>query len=232
MKSPNSSECRRGRSKRVSIARRRSFVKKPAKPATKSPNATILIVVSLTQLKAVSGMNSRRLLVRVLLSTSVVMLAVLPYIAGAVAGRAGGQASTGRAVSHGGCGCSELTAALSAFPMFARLVDAKTVGVKVPGSPVAVPLGGMMECPGPYSARTTQDKYQWVQGSDCDGAAGNQNNYWYTRHKCLWRYQGLVYVACSQWEPQGCSSEPPWNPLCADTNERLCSDTQGHCQTQ
>ncbi len=35
-------------------------------------------------------MNSRRLLVRVLLSTSVVMLAVLPYIAGAVTGRAGG----------------------------------------------------------------------------------------------------------------------------------------------
>lgn len=41
-----------------------------------------------------------------------------------------------------------------------------------------------------------------------------------------------LMLACSQWDPQGCSSEPPWNPLCADTNERLCSDTPGYCQTQ
>ncbi|MGQ9736665.1 MAG: RNA polymerase sigma factor [Armatimonadota bacterium] len=148
-----------------------------------------------------------------------------------------GGGSVGGAISRGGCGCGELVDMLTALPMFVRLDTAQTVGVKVPGIPVVVPLGVMPECPGSYTFRRSQPQILWYPGWDCDGNTGNRDNLEQTRHKCYWRYtvngQERFWVACSQWRDVGCTSDPVQYPLCAtESNEKLCADTTGICQTQ
>lgn len=131
-----------------------------------------------------------------------------------------------------GCGCSDLSDVLTALPIVLRLDDGRTLGVRVPGVPVVVPLKPMFECPGPYNRRVPQEKSEWRYQQDCDGPQGQENNFYYTRHKCIWYYSGWTYVACSEWYPQGCTSLSPQNPLCNDAGEDLCADTRGYCQTQ
>lgn len=126
---------------------------------------------------------------------------------------------------------------LTALPMFVRLDTAKTVGVKVPGMPVVVPLGAMPECPNYSPITNTQTQIEWFPGWDCDGSTGNRDKLKRTRHKCYWRYtvngQPYYWVACSQWRYVGCTSDPVRYPLCIEgNNERLCADTAGVCQTQ
>lgn len=139
-----------------------------------------------------------------------------------------------------GCGCSDLSDVLTALPIVLRLDDGRTLGVRVPGVPVVVPMVPMPECPnsGPNYI-DPQYKIVWLGPyGDCDGQSGNNNNLKQQRHKCRWRYavvngQEYYWVACSQWTNYGCTSEPPRDPLCVtESNEKACSDTAGICQTQ